>query len=99
MNHINEVLEEVRNCSEEKRLFEYARSSLPGVAIEVARSLHATPAILDILTNHVSIVVRHAVAQNPQTGEETLKRLISDKDQLVRDYARINLRKRGIHVS
>lgn len=94
MDHINELLEAVRSCKDDKKLQEYACSERPGVAIEVARSDHVNAKILDMLTRHNSIVVRHAVAQNENTSKETLKRLIHAKDQLVRDYALVNLGKK-----
>ena len=97
MDHINDILEKVRQCTDEEQLFNFCRGNMPGVALEVAKSQHATPRILENLTRHFSITVRHEVAKNTRTAEETLERLCSDKDMLVRDYARRTLaHKRGV---
>ncbi len=89
-------LKMIRECQDEVTLFKLCQSHEPAVALEIARSTHAPLRVLDLLTRHTSIVVRHAVALNPNTGDETLKRLSSDKDQLVRDYAARALNKRHL---
>jgi hypothetical protein len=88
-------LKSVRECSDETELFKLVQSHEPAIALEVARSTHATPRVLELLTRHSSIVVRHAVALNPNVSPDTLKRLSSDKDQLVRDYAKRQLLKKS----
>lgn len=88
MDGINEILKKVRECQKEEELFELVHSNMPGVALEVAKSAFAGPRILESLTRHHSITVRHEVAKNKNTALETLQRLSSDKDMLVRDYAR-----------
>lgn len=92
---IQSLLKEVRECNDSKKLFEWGHSDHPAVVLEVARSTQAPTSILDQLTRHQSILVRHAVAQNSATSLHTLKRLVDDKDMLVRDYARRNLLGRG----
>jgi hypothetical protein len=89
-----EKLKIARECTDEASLFNLCQSHEPAVALEIARSKNATIRVLDLLTRHTSIVVRHAVALNPNVSSETLKRLCRDKDQLVRDYARRSLLKR-----
>ena len=91
MRELNHLLETVRNCSDEAELFRYIREDRPGVILEVAKSLHATPRVLENLTRHPSISVRHEVAKNPNTAKETLERLTKDMDMLVRDYSRRTL--------
>ena len=86
-----EYLAIVRESRDEEKQFQFLKEDKPGVAIELAKSKNASPRILDILTRHVSITVRHEVAKNPLTPLETLKRLSEDKDMLVRDYARRTL--------
>lgn len=90
--HAEEYLGLVRECRDEERMFQFLKEDKPGVALELAKSKNASPRILDILTRHVSITVRHEVAKNPLTPLETLKRLSEDKDMLVRDYARRTLK-------
>ena len=86
--HAEEYLGLVRECRDEERMFQFLKEDKPGVALELAKSKNVSPRILDILTRHASITVRHEVAKNPLTPLETLKRLSNDKDMLVRDYAR-----------
>jgi hypothetical protein len=88
-------LPEVRNASEENIQFEYLRQNLPGMALELAKSNLATERVLDILTRHPLITVRHEVAKNIRCSVSTLERLSSDKDMLVRDYARRTLKKKN----
>lgn len=90
--HAEEYLALVRECRDEEKMFHFLKEDKPGVALELAKSKNVTPRILDILTRHVSITVRHEVAKNPLTSVDTLKRLSSDKDMLVRDYARRTLK-------
>ena len=96
MTELVEKLKRVRETHNEADLFKLTQSHEPAVALEIARSKHATPRILDLLTRHASIVVRHAVALNENVGLPTLERLSRDKDQLVRDYAAIQLSKRKL---
>ena len=91
MSKVKELLAESRTVENEDALIKLCRSNYPAVALEVARSKHATPRVLDSLTRHPSITVRHAVAMNSNTSKETLSRLGEDKDQLVRDYAKRTL--------
>lgn len=86
-----EYLAVVRECRDEDKQFQFLKEDKPGVALELAKSKNAAPRILDILTRHVSITVRHEVAKNPLTPVTTLNRLAEDKDMLVRDYARRTL--------
>lgn len=86
--HAEEYLQVVRNCANEEEQFEFLKQNKPGMAIELAKSSNVSPRVLDILTRHPLITVRHEVAKNPRCSIETLKRLSSDKDMLVRDYAR-----------
>ncbi|MFZ4712370.1 MAG: hypothetical protein ACOYL6_01545 [Bacteriovoracaceae bacterium] len=86
----------IRESTDEVELFKLCQSHEPAIALEIARSLNSPVRVLDLLTRHTSIVVRHAVALNPNTGLETLKRLSNDKDQLVRDYASRGLKKRQL---
>jgi len=90
--YAEEYLSLVRECKDEEKMFQFLKEDKPGVAVELAKSKNVSPRILDILTRHVAITVRHEVAKNPLTPAETLKRLSSDKDMLVRDYARRTLR-------
>ncbi len=90
--YAEEYLALVRECSNEEKQFQFLNENKPGVALELAKSKNASPRILDILTRHASITVRHEVAKNPLTPSETLKRLADDKDMLVRDYARRTLK-------
>lgn len=91
MDQIDQLLTQVRDCEDEAKLFEYSRSTMPGVALEVAKSHNATPRLLENLTRHPSITVRHEVAKNKNCSVETLKRISDDDDMLVRDYARRTL--------
>ncbi len=91
MQKIDQVLQSARLCQNEDELFSLIRENMPGVALEVAKSIYATPRVLEGLTRHHSITVRHEVAKNKNTSVETLKRLCDDKDMLVRDYARRTL--------
>lgn len=97
MEHIDQVLEKVRQCQDEETLFDYCRANRPGVVLEVAKSTHATPRVLEMLSRHYSITVRHEVAKNCNAALETLTRLSSDKDMLVRDYARRTILQKGSH--
>lgn len=90
--YAEEYLSMVRECKDEDKQFQFLKEDRPGVALELSKSINAQPRILDILTRHVSITVRHEVAKNPLTAIETLKRLSNDKDMLVRDYARRTLK-------
>jgi hypothetical protein len=90
--YAEEYLGLVRECQDEDKMFQFLKEDKPGVAFELAKSTHVSPRILDILTRHVSITVRHEVAKNILTPVETLKRLSNDKDMLVRDYARRTLK-------
>ncbi|MFA6238374.1 MAG: hypothetical protein WC635_13660 [Bacteriovorax sp.] len=90
--YAEEYLAMVRECKDEEKMFTFLKDNKPGVAVELAKSPNAHPRILDILTRHVSITVRHEVAKNSRTAVETLKRLSNDKDMLVRDYARRTLK-------
>lgn len=90
--HAEEYLALVRDCRDEAKMFQFLKEDKPGVALELAKSVHTTPRILDMLTRHPSITVRHEVAKNRSTSKETLARLSSDKDMLVRDYARRTLK-------
>ncbi len=87
-----EYLAIVRECRDEEKCFQFLKEDKPGVALELAKSKNVSPRILDILTRHVSVTVRHEVAKNVLTPVETLKRLAEDKDMLVRDYARRTLK-------
>jgi hypothetical protein len=89
-----EKLKMARESTDEASLFKLCQSHEPAIALEIARSQNAPIRVLDLLTRHTSIVVRHAVALNPNASSETLKRLSKDKDQLVRDYAKRSLLKR-----
>lgn len=91
--HAEQYLPVVRNCADEKEQFEFLKQNKPGMAIELAKSSVVSPRVLDILTRHPLITVRHEVAKNPRCTLETLKRLSSDNDMLVRDYARRTLSK------
>ncbi len=90
--YAEEYLALVRECKDEDKMFQFLKEDMPGVALELAKSKNSTPRILDVLTRHNSITVRHEVAKNPSTSIETLKRLSEDKDMLVRDYARRTLK-------
>jgi hypothetical protein len=90
--YAEEYLALVRECRDEEKMFQFLKEDKPGVAVELAKSKNVSPRILDILTRHVAITVRHEVAKNPLTPMQTLKRLSSDKDMLVRDYARRTLK-------
>lgn len=87
-----EYLAVVRECRDEEKMFQFLKEDKPGTALELAKSKNVSPRILDILTRHVSITVRHEVAKNPLTSHVTLLRLAEDKDMLVRDYARRTLK-------
>ena len=89
--YAEEYLAKVRECRDEEQMFQFLKEDKPGVAVELAKSKNVSPRILDILTRHPAITVRHEVAKNSLTPIETLKRLSSDKDMLVRDYARRTL--------
>jgi hypothetical protein len=90
--HAEEYLKLVRDCKDEEKMFLFLKEDMPGVALELAKSANVTPRVLDILIRHVSITVRHEVAKNQLTSLDTLNRLSSDKDMLVRDYARRTLK-------
>ena len=87
-----EYLAVVRECRDEEKMFQFLKEDKPGTALELAKSKNVSPRILDILTRHVSITVRHEVAKNPLTPVTTLLKLAEDKDMLVRDYARRTLK-------
>ncbi len=91
LTHAEDYLPLVRNCDDEKMQFEFLKINKPGMALELAKSTLTTPRVLDILTRHPLITVRHCVAKNPNCSEHTLKVLSEDKDMLVRDYARRTL--------
>jgi len=91
MDRIDDLLKAVRTCTNEADLFKYIKDDMPGVALEIAKSEHATPRVLQNLTRYPSITVRHEVAKNPKTDPSTLETLSEDKDMLVRDYARRTL--------
>ena len=97
--YAEEYLSLVRECRDEEKMFQFLKEDKPGVAFELAKSKNASPRILDILTRHIAITVRHEVAKNPLTPAETLKRLSNDKDMLIRDYARRTLQSLGESVS
>ena len=90
--YAEEYLAEVRECRDEDKMFLFLKEDRPGVALELAKSTHAVPRILDILARHTAITVRHEVAKNKSTPIETLKLMSNDKDMLVRDYARRTLK-------
>lgn len=90
--HAEEYLTLVRECKDEEQMFQFLKEDKPGTSVELAKSKNVSPRILDILTRHVAITVRHEVAKNPLTPIETLKRMSNDKDMLVRDYARRTLK-------
>jgi hypothetical protein len=90
--YAEEYLALVRDCTDEEKMFQFLKEDKPGVAFELAKSKNVSPRILNILTRHVAITVRHEVAKNPLTPIETLKYLSDDKDMLVRDYARRTLK-------
>lgn len=90
--HAEEYLAVVRDCRDEEKMFQFLKEDKPGVALELAKSKNATARVLDVLTRHPNITVRHEVAKNVLSSVETLKRLSSDKDMLVRDYARRTLK-------
>jgi hypothetical protein len=90
--HAEEYLTLVRDCRDEEKMFQFLKEDKPGVALELAKSIHSSPRILDMLTRHASITVRHEVAKNKSTSVDTLKRLVNDKDMLVRDYAKRTLK-------
>lgn len=91
--HAEQYLPVVRNCADEKEQFEFLKQNKPGMALELAKSVVVSPRVLDILTRHPLITVRHEVAKNLRCSPDTLKRLSADKDMLVRDYARRTLLK------
>lgn len=90
--YAEEYLAEVRECRDKDKMFSFLKEDKPGVALELAKSTHADPRILDILARHISITVRHEVAKNKSTPIEMLKLMSSDKDMLIRDYARRTLK-------
>lgn len=95
MTNLVEKLQQARETTDESQLLKLCQLHEPALSLEIARSNHATPRVLELLTRHPSIVVRHAVALNSNIALETLKRLSEDKDQLVRDYAAKKLKKRS----
>lgn len=90
--YAEEYLATVRECRDEDKMFLFLKEDKPGVALELAKSIHTAPRILNILANHTSITVRHEVAKNKSTPTETLKKMSNDKDMLVRDYSRRTLK-------
>jgi len=95
--YAEEYLAEVRECRDEDKMFALIKEDKPGVALELAKSIHTVPRILGILANHLSITVRHEVAKNKSTPTETLKKMSVDKDMLVRDYATRTLKSFSIN--
>ena len=91
MDKIGQTLEKVRNCSIEEELLKYAASTTPGVALEVAKSRHATDKALSILAENSSLIIRHEVAKNPKTPRKCLEKMLKDRDMLVYHYARQTL--------
>lgn len=72
-------------------IFELMKEGGLPVEMEVSRSDRAPKRNLYYLAQHQSVIVRHAVAKNKNADLRLLTNLSADKDQLVRDYARINL--------
>lgn len=64
------------------------------VVLDIALSSYATAKILKVLSKHHSVLVRHAVACHQSTEKEILADLSIDKEVLVRDMAKVNLRLR-----
>jgi len=91
LSELYQKLEAIRSTSDEAELLKYSQSPYPAVALELARHKGASERVLDNLKHHSSVIVRHALAQNQNVAEQTLKMLSDDKDQLVRDYARMTL--------
>ncbi len=89
--YAEQYLIELRECRDEDKIFNYLKEDKPGVALELAKLVHTPPRILELLSNHVSITVRHEVAKNKSTPTEVLKQMSMAKDMLVRDYARRTL--------
>lgn len=50
---------------------------------ELARSAEADPTTLDWLSTHAERDIRRMVATNPSTKQETLRKMLNDKDLLV----------------
>lgn len=90
--YAEEYLALARECKDEEKMFQLWKENKPGIALELAKSKNVSPRILNILTRHVAITVRHEVAKNSLTPVETLTFLCNDKDMLVRDYARRTLK-------
>jgi hypothetical protein len=82
----------VRECRDEDKMYNFLIEDKPGVALELAKSIHTAPRLLEILSRNPAITVRHEVAKNKSTPIEVLKKMSSDKDMLVRDYARRTLK-------
>ena len=95
MDDIERPLQDARDCTEEDKLLQYAVSSIPGVALEVAKSHHATGRVLQKLADNPCLIIRHEVAKNPQTPHGCLKKMLEDKEMLIHCYARRTLAKLG----
>ncbi len=85
--------DEILYCTDVKKIHEYAKSNDLGTVVAIAKNKNTPAGTLDMLTKHFSIVVRHEVAKHPNTDQMTLTRLLTDKDMLVRDYAKRSLEK------
>jgi ribosomal protein L7/L12 len=64
-------------------------------AREIAERAKTLPAWLDELSRNELDTIRQAVARNPNTSMETLRRLALDPNQRVKEEARANLTKHG----
>lgn len=93
MNEKKWPLHKVRDCKDEAVLLQLIQSPIAGMALEMAKSPHATGRILERLADNSSLVVRHEVAKNPNTPREILKNMIRDADMLIHSYARQTLAK------
>ncbi|MCY4523837.1 MAG: hypothetical protein OXB84_03770 [Halobacteriovoraceae bacterium] len=93
MDDIEDILQDARDCSDENKLLRHAGSSAPGVALEVAKSAHATGKVLETLADSKSLIIRHEVAKNPNTPRKCLEKMLEDSDMLVYHYARQTLAK------
>ena len=86
-------LHKVRDCTDEATLFKLIQSPIAGMALEIAKSPHATGKVLTYLAQNPSLVVRHEVAKNANTPPEILKNMMKDQDMLIHTYARQTLAK------
>lgn len=92
MTQLVDMLEQVRNGhKDESDLLKLACSNEIALLLEMARTPEVPERVLDFLSKHHSIVVKHAVAKNPGASVQTLTQMMQDKDMLVRDYAKRNL--------